>query len=146
MSKIQTIAENINSLISQRDNYRAKTRQRTHKEEAEYSEALRKCKIAILYNNLITLDEFSEHFLALSSSFEEIQRASQEIVDFLNENDTPSLEMFVSEETQRIDIKQHNTDSKLILELLDVEKELLKDILKWCQKHFYGGLQLPSEN
>ena len=144
MSKIQTIAENINSLISQRDNYRAKTRQRTHKEEAEYSEALRKCKIAILYNNLITLDEFSEHFLALSSSFEEIQRASQEIVDFLNENDTPSLEMFVSEETQRIDIKQHNTDSKLILELLDVEKELLKDILKWCQKHFYGGL--PSEN
>ena len=142
--RIQTIAENINSLISQRDNYRAKTRQRTHKEEAEYSEALRKCKIAILYNNLVTLDEFSEHFLALSSSFEELQRASQEIVDFLNENNTPSLEMFVSEETQRIDIKQHNTDSKLILELLDVEKELLKDISKWCQKHFYGGL--PSEN
>ena len=146
MSKIQTIAENINSLISQRDNYRAKTRQRTHKEEAEYSEALRKCKIAILYNNLVTLDEFSEHFLALSSSFEELQRASQEIVDFLNENNTPSLEMFVSEETQRIDIKQHNTDSKLILELLDIEKEILKDISKWCQKHFYGGLQLPSEN
>ena len=146
MSKIQTIAENINSLISQRDNYRAKTRQRTHKEEAEYSEALRKCKIAILYNNLVTLDEFSEHFLALSSSFEELQRASQEIVDFLNENNTPSLEMFVSEETQRIDIKQHNTDSKLILELLDIEKELLKDISKWCQKHFYGELQLPSEN
>lgn len=146
MSKIQTIAENINSLISQRDNYRAKTRQRTHKEEAEYSEALRKCKIAILYNNLVTLDEFSEHFLALSSSFEELQRASQEIVDFLNENNTPSLEMFVSKETQRIDIKQHNTDSKLILELLDIEKELLKDISKWCQKHFYGELQLPSEN
>ena len=142
--RIQTIAENINSLISQRDNYRAKTRQRTHKEEAEYSEALRKCKIAILYNNLVTLDEFSEHFLALSSSFEELQRASQEIVDFLNENETPSLEIFVSKETQRIDIKQHNTDSKLILELLDVEKELLKDISKWCQKHFYGGL--PSEN
>lgn len=146
MSKIQTIAENINSLISQRDNYRAKTRQRTYKEEAEYSEALRKCKIAILYNNLITLDEFSEHFLALSSSFEELQRASQEIVDFLNENNTSSLEMFVSEETKRIDIKQQKTDSKLILELLDIEKELLKDISKWCQKHFYGELQLPSEN
>jgi hypothetical protein len=146
MSKIQTIAENINSLISQRDNYRAKTRQRTYKEEAEYSEALRKCKIAILYNNLITLDEFSEHFLALSSSFEELQRASQEIVDFLNENNTSSLEMFVSEETKRIDIKQQKTDSKLILELLDIEKELLKDISKWCQKHFYGELQLPLEN
>jgi hypothetical protein len=146
MSKIQTIAENINSLISQRDNYRAKTRQRTYKEEAEYSEALRKCKIAILYNNLITLDEFSEHFLALSSSFEELQRASQEIVDFLNENNTPSLEMFISKETQRIDSKQQKTDSKLILELLDIEKELLKDISKWCQKHFYGELQLPSEN
>lgn len=146
MSKIQTIAENINSLISQRDNYRAKTRQRTYKEEAEYSEALRKCKIAILYNNLITLDEFSEHFLALTSSFEEIQRASKEIIDFLNDNKTPSLEMFVSEETQRIDIEQQKTDNELIHQLFDVEKELLKDISKWCQKHFYGELQLPSEN
>lgn len=138
---MQTI---INGLISNRDNYRAETRKRAYREEAEYSEALRKCKIAILYNNLVTLDQFSENFLALTSSFEEIQRASQEIVDFLNENETPSLEMFVSEETQRIDSKQHNTDSKLIIELLDVEKELLKDISKWCQKHFYGGL--PSEN
>ena len=138
---MQTI---INGLISNRDNYRAEARERAYKEEAEYSEALRKCKIAILYNNLVTLDQFSEHFLALSSSFEEIQRASQEIVDFLNENNTPSLEMFISEETQRIDSKQQKTDSKLILELLDVEKELLKDISKWCQKHFYGGL--PSIN
>ena len=138
---MQTI---INGLISNRDNYREQARKRAYKEEAEYSEALRKCKIAILYNNLVTLDQFSEHFLALSSSFEEIQRASQEIVDFLNENNTPSLEMFISEETQRIDSKQQKTDSKLILELLDVEKELLKDISKWCQKHFYGGL--PSEN
>lgn len=138
---MQTI---INGLISNRDNYRAEVRKRAHREEAEYSEALRKAKIAILYNNLVTLDQFSEHFLALSSSFEEIQRASQEIVDFLNENNTPSLEMFVSEETQRIDSKQQKTDSKLILELLDVEKELLKDISKWCQKHFYG--ELLSEN
>lgn len=138
---MQTI---INELISNRDNYRAEARERAYREEAEYSEALRKCKIAILYNNLVTLDQFSENFLALTSSFEEIQRASQEIVDFLNENNTPSLEMFISEETQRIDSKQHNTDNKLILELLDVEKELLKDISKWCQKHFYGGL--PSEN
>ena len=144
MSKIQTIVENINSLISNRNNYREQVRKRAYKEEAEYSEALRKCKIAILYNNLVTFDQFSDHFLALSSSFEEIQRASQEIVDFLNENNTPSLEMFVSEETQRIDSKQQKTDSKLILELFDVEKELLKDISKWCQKHFYGGL--PSEN
>lgn len=139
---MQTI---INELISNRNNYREQVRKRAHREEAEYSEALRKAKIAILYNNLVTLDQFSEHFLALTSSFEEIQRASQEIVDFLNENNTPSLEMFVSEETQRIDSKQQKTDSKLILELLDVEKELLKDISKWCQKHFYGGL-LPSEN
>ena len=144
MSKIQTIVENINSLISNRNNYREQVRKRAYKEEAEYSEALRKCKIAILYNNLVTFDQFSDHFLAISSSFEEIQRASQEIVDFLNENNTPSLEMFVSEETQRIDSKQQKTDSKLILELFDVEKELLKDISKWCQKHFYGGL--PSEN
>ena len=138
---MQTI---INGLISNRDSYRDQARKRAYREEAEYSEALRKCKIAILYNNLVTLDQFSEHFLALTSSFEEIQRASQEIVDFLNENNTPSLEMFISEETQRIDSKQQKTDSKLILELLDVEKELLKDISKWCQKHFYGGL--PSEN
>lgn len=145
MSKIQTITENINSLISNRENYRAEARKRASKEEAEYSEALRKCQIAILYNNLVTLDEFSTNFLALSSAFQEIERASKEIVDFLNENDTPSLEMFVSEETQKIDNKQQKTDNKLILELLDVEKELLKDISKWCQKHFYGGL-LPSEN
>lgn len=144
MSKILTITDNINSLISNRDNYRAEARERAYKEMAEYSEAVRKAKIAILYNNLVTLDQFSEHFLALSSSFEEIQRASKEIVDFLNENNTPSLEMFVSEETQRIDIKQHNTDNKLILELIDVEKELLKDISKWCQKHFYGELFLEN--
>ena len=144
MSKIQTIAENINSLISNRDNYREQARKRAYREEAEYSEALRKCKIAILYNNLVTFDQFSENFLALTSSFEEIQRASQEIVNFLNENETPSLEIFVSKETQRIDIEQQKTDNELIHQLFDVEKELLKDISKWCQKHFYGGL--PSEN
>ena len=88
---MQTI---INGLISNRDNYRAEARERAYREEAEYSEALRKCKIAILYNNLVTLDQFSEHFLALTSSFEEIERASKEIIDFLNENNTPSLEMF----------------------------------------------------
>ena len=88
--------------------------------------------------------KFSENFLALTSSFEEIQRASQEIVNFLNENETPSLEIFVSKETQRIDIEQQKTDNELIHQLFDVEKELLKDISKWCQKHFYGGL--PSEN
>lgn len=144
MSKILTITDNINSLISNRDNYRAEARERAYKEMAEYSEAVRKAKIAILYNNLVTLDQFADHFLALTSSFEEIERASKEIVDFLNENNTPSLERFVSEETQRIDIKQKETDSKLILDLIDIEKELLKDISKWCEKHFYNNL--PSQN
>ena len=37
MSKIQTIAENINSLISNRNNYREQVRKRAYKEEAEYS-------------------------------------------------------------------------------------------------------------
>lgn len=138
---MQTI---INGLISNRDNYRAEARERAYREEAEYSEALRKCKIAILYNNLVTLDQFSEHFLALTSSFEEIERASKEIIDFLNENNTPSLEMFVSEETQRIDIKQKETENQLILDLIDQEKALLKDISKWCEKRFYNGI--PSVN
>lgn len=138
---MQTI---INGLISNRDNYRAEARERAYREEAEYSEALRKCKIAILYNNLVTLDQFSEHFLALTSSFEEIERASKEIIDFLNENNTPSLEIFVSEETQRIDIKQKETENQVILCLIDQEKELLKDISKWCEKRFYNGI--PSQN
>ena len=79
-----------------------------------------------------------------TSSFEEIQRASKEIVEFLNENNQTSLELFISEETQRIDIKERTTDNEVILEFLRQEKELLKATAKWCERHFYNGF--PSEN
>ena len=161
MSKIETkfsekfmdeIINNVNQYIATQTRIREEARERysvakdtfCELNEEEYSEALRRTELAKLNNNLDTLNEFTKHFIALTSSFEEIQRASKEIVNFLNENNQTSLELFISEETQRIDGKQQKTDSKLILELLDVEKELLKDISKWCQKHFYGGL--PSEN
>jgi cell fate (sporulation/competence/biofilm development) regulator YlbF (YheA/YmcA/DUF963 family) len=153
MSKIQTkfseklvdeITKNINEYIAKQTQIREKARDRYSVDEDEYCEALRRTKLAKLNNNLDTLNEFTKHFLALTSSFEEIQRASKEIVEFLNENNQTSLELFISEETQRIDIKERTTDNEVILEFLRQEKELLKATAKWCERHFYNGF--PSEN
>ena len=161
MSKIQTkfsekfmdeIINNVNQYIATQRHIRDEARERysvakdtfCELNEEEYSEALRRTELAKLNNNLDTLNEFTKHFLALTSSFEEIQRASKEIVDFLNENNTPSLEMFISEETQRINIKERTTNNKIILELLNQEKVLLKDISQWCEKRFFNDFL--SEN
>lgn len=155
MSKIETkfseklvneITNHINTYILKQKQIREESRARLRDEEKEavYGEALRRTKLAILYNNLDTLNEFTKHFLALTSSFEEIERASKEIIDFLNENNTPSLEMFVSEETQRIDIKERTTENETIHSYLKQEKELLKEISKWCEKRFYN--EIISQN
>lgn len=153
MSKIETkfseklvdeMTNNINKYLAKQAQIRAKARDRYSVDEEEYSEGLRRTKLAKLNNNLDTLNEFTKHFLALTSSFEEIERASKEIVEFLNENNQTSLELFISEETQRIDIKERTTDNEVILDFLRQEKELLKDTAQWCEKHFYNGF--PSEN
>jgi hypothetical protein len=155
MSKIQTkfsekfmdeVINNVNQYIATQTRIREEARKRysvaeetfCELNEEEYSEALRRTELAKLNNNLDTLNEFTKHFLALTSSFEEIQRASKEIVDFLNENNQTSLELFVSEETQRINIKEHNTNNKIILDLLNQEKVLLKYISEWCEKKFFN--------
>ena len=161
MSKIETkfsekfideIVNNVHQYIATQRQIREEARERysvaeetfCELNEEEYSEALRRTELAKLNNNLDTLSEFTKHFLALTSSFEEIQRASKEIVEFLNENNQTSLELFISEETQRIDIKERTTDNEVILEFLRQEKELLKATAKWCERHFYNGF--PSEN
>lgn len=161
MSKIQTkfsekfideIINNVNQYIATQRQIREEARERysvakdtfCELNEEEYSEALRRTELAKLNNNLDTLNEFTKHFIALTSSFEEIQRASKEIVDFLNENNQTSLELFISEETQRIDIKERTTKNKIILNLLKNEKELFKNISKWCEKRFFNDFL--SEN
>ena len=161
MSKIETkfsekfideIINNVNQYIATQTRIREEARNRysvakdtfCELNEEEYSEALRRTELAKLNNNLDTLNEFTKHFLALTSSFEEIERASKEIVEFLNENNQTSLEVFISEETQRIDIKERTTNNKIILDLLKQEKELLKDIAKWCEKRFFNDFL--SEN
>lgn len=155
MSKIQTkfsekfideIVNNVNQYIATQTRIREEARERysvakdtfCELNDEEYSEALRRTELAKLNNNLDTLNEFTKHFLALTSSFEEIERASKEIVDFLNKNNTSSLELFVSEETQRIDIKERTTNNKLILKLIDMERESLKNISEWCEKRFFN--------
>ena len=155
MSKIETkfsekfideVINNVNQYIAKQTQIREEARERYSVaedtfcglNEEEYSEALRRTELAKLNNNLDTLNEFTKHFLALTSSFEEIQRASKEIVEFLNENNQTSLELFISEETQRIDIKERTTNNKIILELLNQEKMLLKYISEWCEKRFFN--------
>ena len=155
MSKIQTkfsekfideIINNVNQYIATQTRIREEARKRysvakdtfCELNEEEYSEALRRTELAKLNNNLDTLNEFTKHFIALTSSFEEIQRASKEIVEFLNKNNQTSLELFISEETQRINIKERTTNNKIILELLNQEKVLLKDISEWCEKRFFN--------
>ena len=161
MSKIQTkfsekfideIINNVNQYIATQTRIREEARKRysvakdtfCELNEEEYSEALRRTELAKLNNNLDTLNEFTKHFIALTSSFEEIQRASKEIVEFLNKNNQTSLELFISEETQRINIKERTTNNKIILELLNQEKVLLKDISEWCEKRFFNDFL--SEN
>lgn len=161
MSKIETkfsekfideIVNSVNQYIATQRHIREEARERysvakdtfCELNEEEYSEALRRTELAKLNNNLDTLNEFTKHFIALTSSFEEIQRASKEIVNFLNENNQTSLELFISEETQRIDIKERTTNNKIILNLLKNEKELLKNISKWCEKRFFNDFL--SEN
>ena len=155
MSKIETkfskkfideIINNVNQYIATQTQIREEARERysvakdtfCELNEEEYSEALRRTELAKLNNNLDTLNEFTKHFLALTSSFEEIQRASKEIVEFLDENNQTSLELFISEETQRIDIKERTTKNKIILDLLNQEKVLLKYISEWCEKRFFN--------
>lgn len=155
MSKIETkfsekfideIVNNVNQYIATQRHIREEARERysVAKEtfcelnEEEYNEALRRTELAKLNNNLDTLNEFTKHFLALTSSFEEIQKASREIVEFLNKNNQTSLEVFISEETQRIDIKERTTNNKIILDLLNQEKVLLKYISEWCEKRFFN--------
>lgn len=155
MSKIETkfsekfideIVNNVNQYIATQRHIREEARERysvaeetfCELNEEEYGEALRRTELAKLNNNLDTLSEFTKHFLALTSSFEEIQRASKEIIEFLNENNQTSLEVFISEETQRIDIKERTTNNKIILDLLSQEKVLLKYISEWCEKRFFN--------
>jgi ribosomal protein L10 len=143
---IDEIINNVNQYIATQTRIREEARERysvakdtfCELNAEEYNEALRRTELAKLNNNLNTLNEFTKHFLALTSSFEEIQRATQEIVEFLNENNQTSLELFISEETQRIDIKERTTNNKIILDLLNQEKVLLKYISEWCEKRFFN--------